>query len=186
LLPSTQQKIVKAVYRLWNDVGRALGRETLTHSEGIQIFNQYFGEGGIPIPWLLQTIATDLLPPHAPDATANFREQLALVDTEEKLEEFLLNRPEPSSEQLDEALKWINNLLPGLRKLLQSRTKAIPHSRGGAPKKLSSTQDQETIREEIKGLRGPGTKLTDIYSQIARRHGVSASKIKQIWLRSPK
>jgi hypothetical protein len=35
-------------------------------------------------------------------------------------------------------------------------------------------------------LREPGIKLGDIYARIAKRHGVSPSKIKQIWYKSPK
>jgi hypothetical protein len=70
--------------------------------------------------------------------------------------------------------------------LLIKHAKELPHARGGAPKKLATRQEQEKIRQEIKDLRGPGTKLTAIYARIAQRHGVSASKIKQIWLDRPK
>lgn len=84
------------------------------------------------------------------------------------------------------AVKGIDGALPYLRELFITQGKKLPHARGGAPRKLGTPQEQEKIRAEIKDLRGPGTKLTDIYARIAQRHGVSASKIKQIWLNRPK
>ena len=80
----------------------------------------------------------------------------------------------------------IDGLLPRVRELLASKAKEFPHARGGAPKKLSSAEDQEKIRAEIKALREPGVKLMDVFKRVAQRHEVSPSKIKQIWYRSPR
>jgi hypothetical protein len=108
------------------------------------------------------------------------------VDTEEKLEAVLLSAPEPAPEKLEMGLKALDVALPYLRNLFIASAKKLPHARGGAPRKLGTPEEQKTIREEIKALRGPGTKLSDIYTRIAQRYGVSASKIKQIWLDRPK
>lgn len=51
---------------------------------------------------------------------------------------------------------------------------------------LALLRNRKKIREEIKRLREPGIKIGDIYARIAERHGVSPSKIKQIWYKSPK
>lgn len=117
-----------------------------------------------------------------PGVTAKQREpDLSRFDTEEKLDAFLASAPEPSSEELERALKLIRGLLPQFRQQLVSAAKALPHSPGGAPTKIPSTDEQKRVVEEIKALRVPGVKLNDVFKRVAQRHGVSASKIKQIW-----
>ena len=186
MLLATQQKILQAVSRMRSDVARALGRDSLTHAEVVQGFRESFGAHAIPFPFLFESVAAQVLQPHLPDLSGNVTEAFALVDTEEKLEYLLLNLPEPSPEELDEFLLFVNSRLPQLRTILLARVKAIPHDRGGAPRKLSSREDQQKIIEEIKKLRGPRVKLGDIFQRLAQRHGVSPSKIKQIWLKSQK
>jgi hypothetical protein len=119
-----------------------------------------------------------------PGATASEREpDLSRFDTEEKLAAFLASAPEPSPDELERILKLMRELLPQLRQQFVSAAKVLPHSRGGAPTKLQSMEVQKGIVEEIKALRGPGVKLQDLFRRVARRHSVSASKIKQIWYR---
>jgi hypothetical protein len=177
LLPTTQKKITDAVYRVWADFAPILRREGLTHTEGIQLLRQ----SALPISFILQTdIGKALFPEGSPTPEA-LDERLAAVDTEEKFEAVLIQAPEPTLEGLQKTLTFINSLVPGVRKLLTESVKQLPHDRGGRPREIASTQEQQQVREEIKGLRGPGTKLDDIFAKVGRRHGVSASKIKQVW-----
>lgn len=185
MLPSTQQRVQEAFNRMWNELARFIGRESLTHSEGVQLFRDRLKNLGISPAFFKETVAVDVLYPYFPNLT-NFEEQLALIDTEEKFKAFLLAQPEPSPERVEKDLKWLKERLPLLRELMIARSRKLPHDPGGAPKKLSTIEEQQKVREEIKNLRGPGTKLVDIYARIARRHDVSASKIKQIWLDRPK
>jgi hypothetical protein len=186
LQPVTQQKITKAIYRVCNDLARPLGRDSLTYAEGIELLRQSYGTGKIP--WCIPLgIAYMLFPPHVvtnlPSDVKAIAENfdLSSLDSEAKLEALVLSVPEPSPEGLETALKIINDVLPQLRHLLFTKAKALPHSRGGAPKLLASSAEQEGVREAIKALRGPGIKLDDVFRRVAQRHGVSASKIKQIW-----
>jgi hypothetical protein len=181
LLPSTQRRITGAIYRLCSGLAPALERDNLTYGEFVRLVVDFDEK----IPWAISgELAADLFPANVvKDSSAP---DFSSIDSEEKLEANLLSAPEPSPEALEMALKEIDGALPYLRELLITHGKKLPHDRGGAPRKLGTPQEQEKIREEVKTLRGPGTKLTDIYARIAQRHGVSASKIKQIWLNRPK
>lgn len=181
LLPSTQRRIVEALYRLCNDLAAPLERDSLTYAEFYSLVSEFHDK----IPWSLShAIAAGLFPANVPTDSAV--PDLSSINTEEKLEAHLLSLPEPSPEALELALKVLAGALPYLRELFITQGKKLPHARGGAPRKLDTPQEQEKIRQEIKDLRGPGTKLADIYARIAQRYGVSASKIKQIWLGRPK
>lgn len=183
MLPSTQQKITKALYRVCNDLAPALGRKSLSYSEFMRLVRNSFGPGKMP--WsFAQGIAASVLPSKITAADTPSMDVLVLVDTEEKLEAALLSAPEPTAEYLEKALKFINNALPALRGWLSEEAKKLPHDRGGAPRKLASAEEEAKVVEEIKALRGPGKKLEDVFKRIALRHGVSPSKIKQIWLRA--
>jgi len=132
------------------------------------------------MPWsFAQGVAASVLPSQV---TGNDIPSMdVLTDSEEKLEAALLSSPEPSPEALEIALKFINDALPALRRWLSQRAKELPHSRGGAPRKLASAEERAKVVEEIKALRGPGVKLDDAFKRVALRHGVSAGKIKQVW-----
>ena len=181
LQPSTQRKLAGAIYRVCNDLAAPLGRDSLTYAEFVRFVTDHHEK----IPWsFLGEMAAGLFPPNAKRDSPN--PDFSSINTEEKLEALLLNAAEPTPEKLEMYLKVINGALPYLRHLFITYGKKLPHDRGGAPKKLSAPQEQEKIRKEIKDLRGPGTMLADIYARMAQRYGVSASKIKQIWLNRPK
>lgn len=186
LVPDTQRRIARAIYRLCNDLAGSIGRDSLTYAELIRLNTEHYDK----IPWsFVLELAAGLFPSSVVTDSASEKQYLdfsLMLNTEEKFEAFLLSAPEPSPEALEKTLKAIDSALPHLRDLLIAQAKELPHARGGAPKKLGTAEEQNKIREEIKALRGPGTKLSDIYTRIAQRYGVSASKIKQIWLDRPK
>ena len=160
-----------------------LGRDSLTYSEFVRLIADFREK----IPWsFVGELVAGMQPADAAKDSLSAPPDFSSIDTEEKLEAFFLSAPEPAPEKLEGYLKFIDGALPHLRNLFLTHGKKLPHARGGAPKKLGTPGEQEKVREEIKNLRGPTTKLTDIYSRIAQRHGVSASKIKQIWLHRPK
>ena len=181
MLPSTQRRIAGAIYRLCNDLAAPLERNSLTYAELCGLISEHDEK----IPWsFVQELARGAFPPDA--AGGSGRPDLSPIDTEEKLEALLLRAPEPDPEKLEMYLKVMDGALPYLRDAFITQGKKLPHARGGAPRKLGTPQEQEKIREEIKSLREPGIKLGDIYARIAQRYGVSPSKIKQIWLKSPR
>jgi hypothetical protein len=182
LQPSTQHRIAGAIYRLCNDLAAPLERDSLTYAEFVRLITDHHER----IPWsFLEELAGGLLPSSVVTDSAVHPADVPSINTEEQLEAFLLSAPEPAPEKLEMYLKAINGALPFLRDLFITTGKKLPHARGGAPRKIGTSQEQEKIREEITALRGPGTKLTDIYTRLAQRYGVSPSKIKQIWLDSP-
>jgi hypothetical protein len=153
------------------------------------LLRQYFPSGKVPvaIPFLsglFENLAVNGVSPNVSAITQN--SDPASLDTEEKFGASLLSDPEPSPEELDALLKTINSLLPKFRELTLSKAKEFPHARGGAPRKLGSIEDQRKIIEEIKRLRGHGTKLADIFVRVGQKFGVSPSKIKQILSKSPR
>ena len=102
-------------------------------------------------------------------------------DTEEKLEEFFLEQPEPDPGELDAHLEVASNALKKLGMKLEEKLKRFPRDQGGRPKRLSTADERRRVIEAVKELREPGRKLDDIFERVALRFGVSASKIKQIW-----
>jgi hypothetical protein len=182
LRQNTQDQIKKKLSRICDNLGRVLGRKSFTYSELVQLTHECFGPGKMP--WsFAQGVAASVLPKHI-DPNENLSMEF-LID-QEKLDTALAKGPEPPPEALERCLKMLDDALPALRKHLLKEAKALPHGRGGAPPKLASAADQAKVIDEIKSLRGPGMKLEDVFKRIAQRHGVSASKIKQIWLRAKK
>jgi hypothetical protein len=181
LLPSTQRRIAGALYRLCNDLAAPLERDSLTYAELCGLISEHDQK----IPWaFVRELVLGVSPPNAARGSDSL--DFSPIDTEEKLEALLLSAPEPTPENLEVCLRVMDGALPLLRNFLITQGKKLPHARGGAPRKLATPQEQEKIREEIKRLREPGIKLGDIYARIAQRYGVSPSKIKQIWYKSPK
>lgn len=175
----TQQKIAKAFYRMCDDVAPALDRKSLSYSELIHLVREGFGPGKVPLSFA-RDITASVLPGQITDEdTPDF-----LPDTQDKFEAVLLSAPEPSADELEAVLKFIRDAVPALRQWLSEEAKKLPPNRGGAPRKLASAAEQAKVVEEIKALRGPRVKLDVVFKRVAQRHGVSASKIKQIWLRA--
>ena len=178
--PETQRKIRESIYRACDELARLLKRDRLTYEELMALTSQIYGRGLIS--WAVTlSMGKKALPPDLP---APVREpDLSRLDTQEKLEAILASAPEPPPEELERIMKFFRDLLPQFRQQLVSAAKVLPHSPGGAPTKLPSTDEQKEVVEEVKALRSPGVKLNDVFKRVAQRHGVSASKVKQIWYR---
>ena len=186
MLLVTQEKIVKHVYRAWSDLAKPLGRESLTHSEGIQLFRTFFGPGGVPVGTIFATNMATVIPMQAQQALsglnpAQFDELLARLDTEEKFEAWLLSLPEPSPETREWILQVIDAVVPGLRELLTAKGKQFHYDRGGHPKKFTAEEERQ-IRKEINRRRGPEVSLETIFAALAKSRDVDESTIKRAWL----
>ena len=135
MLLVTQKKIVKRAYRAWSDLAKPLGRENLTHSEGVQLFRSCYGLGRIPVATMLATNLASVLPPDwrkeiSEMDPAQLDQMFALIDTEEKFEACILSMPEPSPEQRELILSLVDSLLPSIGKLLvNALSKQFPHKR---------------------------------------------------------
>lgn len=178
----SQQRIIRSVYRTWRGLAPLLGRESLSYSEGMEIALQMFGPGGLPISFLSLTFAGDLVPLWPDDEASRFPELLASIDTQEKFESLLASAPEPDPSTVDAITATIDRLLPEIRKRLVQQSEELPQHRGGRKQLLSSPAERNSVREEIMRLRRPGMRLEDIFKRVGLKRGVSASKIKQVWL----
>src|SRR5438309_1277166 len=147
-----------------------------------RIASQCFGPQGIQLsPLLRGTVAVDVLPPEALELAPKAYGFVMKYDTEEKLEEFFLEQPEPDPVQLDIYLEFARTALRKLGMKFEEKVKQFPRDQGGRPKRLSTPEERRRVIEDVKGLREPGRRLDDIFERVAVRYGVSASKIKQIW-----
>jgi hypothetical protein len=184
LLVRTQQIITTAVYAAWESLAKLVGRQHLTHSEGIQFLRTYLAQGKWSLDGIYDTDAARAAIPadirEAIPASPNFDSELERIDTEAKFESWLLLQEEPSKEGLQSILETIAEVLPRLRDFMIARAKQLPHRLGGRPEELSPEQKRE-LREEIKRRREPGTKLEDIFRELATIYKVSDTTIKRAW-----
>jgi hypothetical protein len=176
---ATRAKITDEVYRAWTSLAEALDRKTLSHSEGIALLRSNMADGTLQ-PGFLLKVAGQILGAPMPSQEA-WLEHLSQIDTEEKLESWLVNLPEPNPRRLALFLRVMRNAIPSFRKLLLLRAKRLVGSGGGRPEKLPDPETRVRIRGEIKGLRDSRVNLDDIYKRLAVRHKVSARTIKRIW-----
>jgi hypothetical protein len=183
LTEETQERILKLVYRAWVQVGEAMGREEYTHAEGMQLIRASIREGVIT-PQFLVGVTASVIPEAAKEASLlpeKLDEELARIETEEKLESLLTSLPEPNPETLELCLNAAKDVLPNLRQLFLQFAQGLPHHhRGGRKKELPDPETRCQVREEIKRLRKPGVKLEDLYERLARHYNVSATTIKRI------
>ncbi len=182
LSPKTQQKIIRTIYRACRDLARVFGRDSLSYSEMVELARHYFGPSGFSLSSFVSgTIAADVVPLEALALADRAPGFLSTYDTEEKLETFFIQQPEPNPEELDIYLELLDNALMKLGMKLQEKVKQFPRDHGGRPKQLSSPDERQKVIQDVKELRGPGKKLHEIFGHVGSRYGVSASKIKQIW-----
>lgn len=177
---STQQQILSAFTRGWAEAGRIYAGKAFTYEQGIAIFRHYYGPSKrIPVSAIYETVAGDVLSPFARNLFS--LEFLVAHPTTEALTTFLASQPEPPPDELAQTLRTFNNMLPQLGKSLGDRVRRFPHPRGGRPRMLASANQRQAVRDEIKALRGPGSRLEDIMKRVAKKYGVSVGKIKQVW-----
>jgi hypothetical protein len=186
LLPETQQQIVKSIYRASADVGRLLGRDDFTYARAIRLARRVFRpDGRFPVAKLVQVRAVDrALPPGAitPEIVKGFSGTLLALDTGEKLEASLLQSPEPTPKQLKQLLSMCDEALPRFAETLIAQLKLFPHRRGGRPRDDFSVETRREIKAEVSALRGPNSKLADLFKQVAAGHeDMTASQVKTIW-----
>jgi hypothetical protein len=147
----------------------------------VEVALQLFAPNRIPVSFLLNTFAADILPPSAQELVPQLNEQLCLIETEEKFEAMLAKEPEPDPAIVDQIIKLVDGSLAKVRDHFVGKAELLPANRGGREKKLATAEERSQVIEEVKSLRGPGVKLVDIFIRIGMRREVSASKIKQIW-----
>lgn len=99
---------------------------------------------------------------------------------------YLLDQPEPTAKELNQAIALIRETLPNLRDQLLGSPKLAPRPRrGGRPRQLADPMEREKIREQIMMLRKPGIRLQVLFERFAMKHSVSVSTIKRIWAEKP-
>jgi hypothetical protein len=183
LEPRTQLKITNAVNRTFTDLSVWLRRKGLPQAEAWHDLTTAMHENGIMAHWILQLSSSIL----AVEGVANPQPaQVAQVLPWVQSGEFstwLMSLPEPTPEELEQALRMIKNALPNLRKHFLSSAKVGPrYKRGGRPRELTDPAEREKIRQTIMSLRRPGTRLQDLFKRVAQMKGVSPAAIKRVWV----
>lgn len=162
-----------------------MGRESLTHAEGVQLFRDYW-EPQISTPFI-QLLKTnlDMIPWQGAREMLNnpsqFFERLEQIGTEEKLEAHLAQLPEPPPVLRMVLLALIDQVLPFLKERLANGNALLPDSRGGRDRAFTIEQEIEIV-EEINRRRRAGVALEQIYRDIAYIQDVSVPTIKRMWI----
>lgn len=181
--PETQQKIVTAIYRAWSELGQAVRGRGFSHSEGMQLLVLAIRANALTPEFLLLT-AGAVIPEAASRAKIDpqkFEEQLTALDSEQKLEKFLSDAPEPSAQQLGFILRTIDTALPQLRKLFKGSEILNRLSSARGVKETDLTGHKDEICREIKRLRGLGVTLANIFERIAPRYDRAPKTIERIY-----
>jgi hypothetical protein len=182
----TQQVIIEAVSNAWQGLAEPLKREVLGHREGIALLQKLLAQKLLSFELISASDPVSEFPDevrnivYAWDAK-RFKDQLALVDTEDKLQALLSSAAEPRPEQLEQVLTLIKTSAIRVRAILERNVNVLPTDPGGRSKKLS-LRDEADIRQLIKTMREPGVTLAEIYRSLAKRYEVSETTIKRIWL----
>jgi len=180
LTSETQQKILKALQGMLEELKDWLKGLGCSETQVLEIYRQILLEKGMAAR-ILATQTANVFPviPHVqvnPDVSADFE-----LIRSGAYGDRLLEMPEPDPGELEAFLESMKDALPKLRLHFSTSSKFGPRlKRGGRPKELNDPATREEIRSEIKKLRGPGTKLRDLYIRLGRKHGVSPSTIKRI------
>lgn len=168
----TQQEILKHVDRLIVDT-HGCSYEQVISSVRCAMDNKVFSA-------VILALSGFLLP--RADNREQFDQCLDRIDTEAKLKALLVSLNEPAGRERLLIFSALKHGLPIVRRFLIKTGKQLPVPRGGRPELLSDPDKQRSIREEIRRLRTPRSRLKEIFKEIAKREGVSPKKIRQVWL----
>lgn len=191
MTPETQKKILKAISQLFSELEDWLKRLYLPEGKIIEIYDLVLKENGMMAKIISSWIGF-VLPSskNLSSAPETYLELLRKYKSGE-LATWLLDQPEPTPDELNKHLNELKNSLANFRQHLLFAAKGGPrHKRGGRPRELDDPKVRREICAKIKELRGPSTKLQDIFKKIARdyksshslhRETVSPATIKHIW-----
>ena len=178
----TRQQISRAVKQMREDLSNWLLKLGIPEAELMTVFPSVISENGLASKLLIQK-SVEMVPfsSEFPPQPRQFELALAFIKSEE-FEAWLLTAPEPTPEELEKILTVCRESLPNLRQNLLGTAKMGPRYRhGGRPKELPDPEQRRKVRDEIKSLRGPGTKLKDLFGRLAQKYQVSETTIKRIW-----
>lgn len=182
---ATRQEIIETASRVFGEACRALELEYHSYEHVIEVVRQtirVYGNKTISaalLEWIAQIVPADYR-----DVTIqpeNLEQYVSVIDTREKAEALLLTMDEPDHEQLEAILKFIKELLPGLRQVLLPFAKRLPHPAGGRPKVLIDPAKRQHIRDEIGLLLAKGVDLRYAQQRLADKERVGLRKIQDIW-----
>lgn len=182
----TQQKILKTLNHMLADLDHWLQGLGLSRDEIVSVYTAIAMEKGIAAGLLSAQVANVFpLAAHPGAKLENGPEELRRFLSAEYAD-WLLTQPEPEHEKLEEFLGQLKNAVPNLRQHYAHIVKVGPYpGRGGRPKLHDDPALREKIRAEIRDLRGPGRKLTDIFGRLALKYGSKPATMKRIWLDKP-
>ncbi len=118
----------------------------------------------------------------------NLAAEIRKIDTREKLDHLLSERPEPSPEELDQSIQAARMFVYQSRNFMLSFGKDLPHSPGGRPLSVPR-QKHEEVCKEILALVAKHVQLSDAFERVAQQQSVgrmrpvSARTIERIWQR---
>jgi hypothetical protein len=185
LKQETEQKILDTLDRLVAAIAEAVGSNTTSFVDAIQLMKPKIQEyGNKTLTTLLLEWTGKLLPAWDDDLPLMPEDVVAHVesiDTREKLEAVLRQMPEPDPEKLDATLLVLRRILPAVRQVLLPFAKRLPHPPGGRPRKLADRAKRQSLRDEIGLLLASGVELRVAEKRLADREGVGVTTIRTIW-----
>jgi hypothetical protein len=168
--PKTQQKILKVIAQLFTELDYWLDKLGLSKPQIVQIYASVLNENGMMAQFVADLTA-NVLPVSAKFAITPERiiDELRRAESGE-FAAWLLLQQEPPSEELNELLKGMKDVLANLRQHFSQAAKGGPRRRRGRRRNLDDPALREQIRAEINKLRKPGVKLADIYARLALKY----------------
>jgi len=179
LNPETRKRILNTVSRVFSEVGKALGSESVDYEEGIRVIQNHGGRTVLELIYeILERTAPEISREQrlAPEMLPAF---LDAMDTREKAEAVLSGFPEPDSQKLETILTEVSLFLPSVRRFLLPFAKKLRPPPGGAPRKIPESEEPN-VRAEVAQLFNDGYELRDAKAIVARRRKVSLSTIQRV------
>jgi hypothetical protein len=175
----TQKRIFDTVSQVFIEVGKALGNESANYGDGIRFLQTH---GDMTLFQLLFEILKRIAPEISlaqtltPEMVPVF---LGNMNTREKAELALSHFPEPDPQKLAAILREVSLFLPSIRRVLLPVAKALPPPPGGAPKRISESEEPQ-VRADVAQLFNAGYSVPDAKAIVARRRNVSLSTVQRI------
>jgi hypothetical protein len=177
-------QILKALDGVLPDLAKALGRDSLSYSEVMDIFQQH------PLSPLVRGVALAIatnLAQNAKSAALTADVTLEPLDSNvqgvasvQQLDTLLSDQSSVPVEQVQAFVTMFRNLLPNTKRELMESVRQLPGNAGGRPEVLTLQQRKEMV-DEVSRLLGFGMKLKVIFSRLARRYNVSLSTVRRVW-----
>ena len=107
---------------------------------------------------------------------------ISLLTSRAQLNQMLVDLPEPTPDELEEAIEFIKGLGPFLRKqALEMIQGEVPHGVGGRRSVLGKPSKQADRIDQVLQLIKKKVGTDEAIKRVAQKEGISASSMYRIW-----